>query len=364
MKKIGILTFHDTLNYGASMQCYALQEKLYLMGANVEVVNYRCPKFVKEYSPYFVSKRNIRKILYMLAALKMNVIKQEKKKKFQKKYIRLSREYTPDTIVAANEKYDAFITGSDQVWNWHLTDFDKSYFLDFVQNDKGKYSYAASFGISEIEEDKQAEYQKLLSGYSAISVREESGAKLLKEMINGNVEVVVDPVFLLSAEEWEKIAKKAPISGYVLLYSINDTEAYECAVKLAKRTKKKLVYLNAPVKRFGNFKKITNIGPDEFVGWFKSADYVVTDSFHGVVASILFEKQFIALQDRDIVANTNSRVWDLLNKIGLTDRIVKDTMQSDIIFEKIQYQQVKKALDVYIENSIVFLKKIIGDIHE
>lgn len=364
VKKIGILTFHDTLNYGASMQCYALQQKLRLMGADAEVIDYKCPKFVKEYSPFYVPKFNIRKILYMLAALKMNVVKQKKKKMFQEKHIRMSKVYTPDNISSANENYDAFITGSDQVWNWHLTDFDTTYFLDFVRKDKDKYSYAASFGVSEIEKDEKENYRKLLCNYTKISVREESGAKIIENLIKTDAEVVVDPVLLLSAEEWEAVAKLPNMKDYILLYSINDTEAYSSAVELSKKTGKRLVYLSAPLKRRGDFEKITDVGPDEFVGWFKSADYVVTDSFHGVVTSVLFHKQFVALQDRRKEANANSRVKDLLNKLSLNSRIIDSKNQVDIITEQIDYSAVSEKLTPYIEGSVNFLKNITGDINE
>lgn len=364
MNKIGILTFQDTLNYGASMQCYALQEKLSLMGAEVQVIDYKCSKFMKEYSPFYVSQPNLRKFFYMLAALKMNIVKQRKKKLFQKKYIRLSKPYTLESISEANNIYSTFITGSDQVWNWHLTGFDKTFFLDFVKPGLKKYSYAASFGISEIEEEKIEEYRKLISGYDAISVREESGAALVHHLGQEVKQLVVDPVLLLNAEEWRKIEVKPQMKNYILLYSINNTIAYEYAYRLAQETNKKLVYLSAPLKKRGNFIKVVDPGPDEFVGWFDAADCVVTDSFHGVVTSILFHKQFVALQDRNKSANANSRVWDLLCRLSLTERVVDKCEQINVMNNKIDYVQVQNELNNYINDSVLFLKQIIGEINE
>ena len=362
--RIGILTFHDTLNYGASMQCYALQKKLALMGANVQVIDYKCPKFVREYSPFYISQLNFRKILYMLVALKMNIIKQCKKKKFQKKHMRLSKTYTPGTISEANDEYATIIIGSDQVWNWHLTGFDKTYFLDFVKPGIRKYAYAASFGVSEIETDKQEEYQRLLEGYVAISVREESGVKLIEQMRKETPQIVVDPVLLLTAREWKKVAVAPSMKGYILLYSINDTIAYEYAKTLVGATGKQLVYLSAPLKKYGSFKKVTAPGPDEFLGWFYSADYIVTDSFHGVVTAILFHKQFVALQDRSKIANANSRVWDLLGRLSLTNRVVDSIEQIDVMKKVIDYVQVQHKLDSYINISIKFLEKIVEENNE
>ncbi len=363
MFKIGILTFHDTLNYGASLQSYALQEKISQMGAMVEVIDYKCIKFVKEYSPIFISQMSMRKILYMLLTLRTNIIKTRKKNRFQKKYIRMSRPYNNRNIQSSNNEYDIFITGSDQVWNWHLTDFDKTYFLDFVKEDTKKYSYAASFGLASIEAEKYEEYKELLSKFSEISIRENTGRRILSELYEGRVNVSVDPVLLLTAEEWENIAITPRISDYILLYSINDTIAYEYAVKLAKKTKKKLIYINAPIKRIGPFKRVASIGPDEFMGWIKQAEYVVTDSFHGVVTSILFKKKFVAFQNRRTEANTNSRIYDLLNRLDLIDRIVCDLSQMNVICEEISYHTVENKLNECIQDSDSFLKNIIGDNH-
>lgn len=357
--KLGILTFHDTLNYGASLQCYGLQKKLNMMGVQTEVVNYQCPKFVKEYSPFFVSQKNIRKFLYMLAALKMNLEKQKKKELFQKKYLPLSKSYTRETIAQANEEYDGFVTGSDQVWNWKLTDFDTTYFLDFVKTGTKKFSYAASFGLSQIGNDKKSAYQSLLAGYDEMSVRESKGAKIVQDLIGRNVDVVADPVLLLSKEQWEQIACVPNDNHYILLYSINDTAALAYAKKLAEITGKELVYLSAPIKCRAKCKKVREIGPDEFLGWFKNADYVVTDSFHGTICSVLFEKKFVSLQDRR-AGNHNSRIVNFLERVGLTDRIVEDPSQQQVVQNAVNYSMVKEKLQEYVEESNAYLRKLIG----
>lgn len=357
--KLGILIFHDTLNYGASLQCYGLQKKLNMMGVQTEVVDYKCPKFIREYSPFFVSQKNIWKFLYMLAALKMNLKKQKKKALFQSKYLPLSKSYTPETIAQANEEYDAFITGSDQVWNWKLTDFDTAYFLDFVKPGKKKFSYAASFGLSQIEDGKKAAYKKLLSGYDEMSVRESKGAEIVQELIGRDADVVADPVLLLSKEQWEQIACVPNESQYILLYSINDTAAFAYAKKLAEVTGKELVYLSAPIKCRARCRKVREIGPDEFLGWFKNADYVVADSFHGTICSVLFEKKFVSLQDRR-AGNHNSRIVNFLERVGLTDRIVEDPSQQQVVQTPVDYSVVKEKLQEYVEESNAYLRKVIG----
>lgn len=357
--KLGIITFHDTLNYGASLQCYALQKKLNAMGIQTEVINYQCPKFVKEYSPFFVSQKNLRKFLYMLVAIKMNLAKQRKKVLFQKQYLPLSKKYTKNTITQANDEYDAFITGSDQVWNWKLTDFDTTYFLDFVKPPKKKFSYAASFGLSKIDDDKKSIYQSLLADYDQMSVRERKGAEIVQELISKTADVVADPVLLLEKAQWEEIATVPNIDDYILLYSINDTIAPDYAKQLAKKTGKRLVYLSAPIKCRINCKKVRDIGPLEFLGWFKNASYIVTDSFHGTVYSVLFEKQFVSLQDRR-PGNHNSRIVNFLEEVGLTDRIIDSLTQQETLENISNYSIVKEKLHKYIKKSNAFLKSIIG----
>lgn len=357
--KAGIITFHDTLNYGASLQCYALQKKLNSMGVDTDVIDYKCSWFNKRYSPFYIENKSFSKLAYMIAALPMNIAKQKKKREFHKNFLRLSTPYDRTTINNANDVYDLFVTGSDQVWNWKLTDFDTTFFLDFVNKDKKKYSYAASFGFHAIDDDKKDKYIELLSGYSAISVREQRAVELVNETVGEKADLVCDPVFLLKKEDWALIAGKVDVKDYILLYSINDTDAYKYALKLSEKTGKKLVYLGAPIKRVGNFIPKRNVGPIDFLGYFMNADYIVTDSFHGTAFSILFEKQFVSLLARQ-THNGNSRLKSLLEILGLDNRIVGEDLSPDTIFVDVDYENANRRLSDYADNSVAYLKKITG----
>lgn len=359
MKKIGIITFHDTLNYGASLQCFALQKKIKDMGGSAEVIDYKCNQFLKEYSPFFVSEKNIRKFLYMLASLKMNLIKVYKKKVFQKTYLTLSKPYTSENIKKSNQEYDIFITGSDQVWNFHYAGFDKAYYLDFVEANKKKYSYGASFGMTDIPSEKEREYQKLLKGYNGISVRELSGKYLVEKILDEEATVVVDPVLLLSADEWVRIAKKPKYKNYVLAYSINDTAAYKIAKRISDETGYKIVYLSAPIKCFNKSKKVRDIGPEDFLGWFLMADYVVTDSFHGTVFSILFRKKFWVATNLG-KGKASNRIEELLKECNLEKQIVRKEIMTNIAQEDIDFASAQKILNNAIQKSEKFLEQIMG----
>lgn len=360
-KRVGIITFHDTLNYGATLQCYALQEVLHNMGAEVQVIDYKCPVFEKVYSPFFVSAPTLRKFLYMLAAMNMNLKKQKKKRDFQKRYIRLSQTYSPETIHMANAEYDIFIAGSDQIWNWQLTGFDKTYFLGFVRDDKKKYAYAASFGVSSIEEEYKELYKKYLEKFTRISVRESSGAGIVKELIGIDPPVVEDPVFLLPVQKWNEIAALPNLKDYILLYSFKDTLTYRLAKKLSKTTGKRLVYLSAPLKKTSNFIKVTAPGPDEFVGWFRNADYIISDTFHGTVLAILFQKPFLVCLNNTDEVNANSRIENLLKRLGLSEQIVNSSSQVSTILEPIDYESVNTKLNTSIHKSLMYLKRIVQE---
>lgn len=361
MKNIGILTFHDTLNYGATLQCYALQKTIEEMGASVEIIDYKCPRFEKEYSPFYVSQKKVKKIAYMLCAIKMNCKKQKKKRVFHQKYLKLSQKYFKETIAESNKNYEMFIVGSDQVWNWKLTDFDKTYFLDFVDEGRRKISYAASFGLNDIDVEYQDIYRKLLQGYDKISVREKRGMVLLRQLGISDSELVSDPVLLLNRTCWEEIATVPKMNDYILLYTINNTDAYEYAKKLSQRTNKKLIYLSAPLKAPFYGKKIREIGPDEFVGWFLNAAYIVTDSFHGTVFSVLFQKQFVSFQ-KDKNRGVNSRIKSMLEILALEKRAVENKEEQDIICMPIDYEKTQILYDQYVIRSKDFLKKVIGEI--
>ena len=223
--KVGIITFHRALNYGAVLQAYALQ--LFLKELNIEsdIIDYRCP-YIEEFykpvkaNPFRAPKMYIRELIYALP----NISKRKKFEGFIAKNIKTSDAVcSREDLKALNSKYDYFIAGSDQVWNSKWSNFDKTFFLDFADPPK-KYSYAASFGFDEVPKNEEATYEKLLADFQAISVRETTGVTIVDKLLHRKALVASDPSCLICKDEWKKIAATPKDSGYVLLYTLEKSD--------------------------------------------------------------------------------------------------------------------------------------------
>lgn len=361
--KIGIITFHRAVNYGAVLQAYALQEVVAGLGAQPEIIDYRNEKIEKIYSPFSMGGNKIKALAWMLLC---GGIKRRRKKKFRRfveKYLHMSQTvyYDNESLRQSQQIYDAFITGSDQVWNTECADFDPAFFLTFVQDERKKNSYAASFGFSEIPQGFEEEYRHRLSGFCNISVRESSGRDILKNLTGRDVSVALDPTLLLSRENWAAVARDIPQKGYILLYTLlRSDEAVAYARRLSKEKGLPVVFLNE--RWFGNrdFTHITCASPEEFLGYFKHADYVVTNSFHGTVFSIIFNRPFVSdiHVKREGVPGKNDRSEQLLCSLGLSERILSGKIRID---DKIDWESIEKTLDGLRWKSFEYLNMIVDE---
>ena len=222
--KIGILTFHRASNYGAVLQAYALTEVLRDSGADAEIIDYYCPEVEMCHHP-----KNLFKRQSFPAACIHYYGKQKKYQNFEgfrQKHLHLSQHYSKETIAECSQKYDLFISGSDQVWSKKYSGMDTTYLLDFEKNAGKKYSYAASFGFTEFPEGTKETYSKLLKEFQAISVREQSAADLLKTQCHLEAFTSLDPTLILGASKWQKLAK-APEQDkkYILIYRVQTSGA-------------------------------------------------------------------------------------------------------------------------------------------
>ena len=325
--RIGIITFHRAINYGAVLQTYALQKFLNVSNYDAEVIDYRCEHMENFYKTFTIKDKSIKQIIRGMLNLKNTYKKKREFYRFLNQNVRISTEvYDKFNIDKANLRYDKFITGSDQVFNFACTDFDKTYFLQFVKNCDNKLSYAASFGMKEIPDGYVNDYKSLLSTFSELSIRENAGQQIVKKLTGKDSELSVDPVFLLTAEEWEKLAKKPKLKNYILIYKLNTSNLiFDFARKLSKLTGRKIVALNFDVvdqMKTPDIKGVYSASVEEFLGYIKYADYVVTNSFHGTAFSVIFHKDFYveALQ-KDF--KPNDRAESLLCLTGLDECKVK-----------------------------------------
>lgn len=357
MKKIGIITFCNCMNYGAELQAYALQKKLNMLGADAEVIYIEKEKdvlqhssnaiknaIVKRYQMYGLFKgsiENFKLIKNKLAdrlAQKKNTEKILNKKKifdsFFEQYIRhTERYYTLAELRNGNIKfdYDVIVAGSDQIWNYLQTKYLDVFFLMFVKDcNIRKVSYAASFSVDKIPDDMYPIYKEYLSNMDGISVREDVGVEIAKSIVDTSVFHVLDPSLLLKANEWtEYVSNSSYIfdkKRYILIYTLSGSRyIYSLAKKIANELKAEVVNIKSGYGRVAGDEGILHlydVGPREFISLFSNAVYVVTDSFHGTAFSINYNIPFTVLLNP--VSALNSRALSILRLTKTMDRLIYD----------------------------------------
>lgn len=324
--RIGILTFHRPISYGAVLQAYALRKFLLESGYNAEIVDYRNIYFEKlyysteinldkyeQYKSDFGYKRKIKRIFFDIPYFKA----------IGRKFLEFQRDYLNIDINSNGIShmfdcgYDFYITGSDQVWNLKLTDNDMTYFLDFTSSNK-KISFSASVGGYPIESNEKIVH--LLNKFKAISVRETLTNDKLKKIGISDSCVNLDPVFLLTEENWKELTNTKKIKDYILLFEVGrNKDLLNYALEYAKLKHKRLFYLSTGFVRPFN-RKIHNLyleGPQDFLAWIMNADYIFTNSFHGTAFSIIFRKDFYCHVLKK--QSSSERMISILQKCGLED---------------------------------------------
>lgn len=349
MKKIGIITLYGNSNYGNKLQNYALQEVAKKFGFDVETIAYK-----------FEGKTNLDRIKYKILNLKSNLLNF----KYIKRFINRNRnfkdfnhliKYTKilkyNKIDKYNLRYDFIIAGSDQIWGPMAANIPILAFAEFSKKENN-ISYAASFGTDSIESKNIELYKKGLNNFEFISVREDKGKKIIKNILNIDVEILIDPTMLIPAKDWLKIAKKPKRmlkEDFILICFLGEfSERRKEQVKhYAQKNNLKIVELNRI-----NIKEFYEIGPSEFLYYISNAKTILTDSFHVVVFSIIFKKDFWVFEREDSI-NMNSRIETLLNKFNLQNRIARENIDN----MHIDYTNIDEVLEREKEKSYKFLKR-------
>lgn len=317
--KYGIITFQNTLNCGACLQAYALCKFLRNNGIECDILDYQCESIVdrelrfhkssnviKTIANYFLTWQKQKKMNYHF----LDIMRQENM---------LSHVYNPETICSANDEYDGFITGSDQVWNTKITNRDYNFFLDFADAKKTKIAFSTSIGEMWKEEEKQ-KIISLLRKYNSISVREDIDVNVIEKLTGISTRHVCDPTMLLQDNEWRKIAIKPRETGYILLYN-PESGVEKIAKEYSKKTGKKLIWIGTGKVKLGN-KRGKTVIPAEWIGYIANADAVFTDSYHGLLFSLYFEKPVWTVYNR----KRGSRQESLYKKLDIYDcKFSKDT---------------------------------------
>ncbi len=342
---IKTITCHDVYNYGASLQAYALQEYLVSQGHNVEIIDYKPAYMRVHYKFWFIGEGNKyykyaknNPLLYFLLCCyyaPRRYATYGRKKAFDiftRNFLKLTRRYNSyEELVAGAPAADAYIAGSDQIWNCRLPNGkDPGYFLQFGEKSTKRMAYAASFGIPEVPEENRKEMKQWLDTFNAISVREKTGVNILKTIGVEGIEVV-DPVYLLSQKQWSDFAGKERVINekYILVYdlTLNDNRLKEEAKRLSKEHGLRIISVNGASKCPYADKNISNAGPQEFVNLIKNAEFIVTNSFHATSFSVIFNRPFVTYYKNSNI----SRMADLLNNIGLDKQL--NPLEAEYIFD-------------------------------
>lgn len=304
MKKIGIMTFHRADNLGAVLQAYALQSAIReKINADAEIIDYQCSRVESDRKKVKGFKSLLLQMYY--------VWKHKSVEKFRKEHLILSERCSTESISEVAAKYDAFITGSDQVWNYECSGWDDAYFLNFVPVNKDKYSYAASIGNYCFTESEKQHVRKLLQDFSCISVREASARKELDSMGLERTILSPDPVVLLPMERWKKVmSPRRCRQRYVFVYLIQqDVNVMRSAIAYAEAHNCKII------SNKNSLEFIINGGPEDFLSWIYYAECVFTNSFHGTAFALMFNRPLAA--DIQLVnGGINHRVLDMLECTG------------------------------------------------
>lgn len=358
---IGILTFPLSNNYGCLLQAYALKKALESLGHNVYVLNKKRWKSSTNMGQFMVLLKNIvyttllrdknrvgnSDIIY--SWINSSYYISQNIRRFANKRLSLSEniyDFSKSTVIN-DLGLDAVVVGSDQVWRYSYLSNIKNYFLDFVPNNIIKFSYAASFGVDKWEYPKHVsdECSKLLDSFSGISVRENIGVYLCKTYFHKEAKWVLDPTLLLSREQYKSLfsysTERAAIFAYIL---DEDREKDLIMESLSAR-------LNLPVNKImpkpinkNNLRNISQCIYPSVEKWLEgvsSSEYVITDSFHGCVFAIIFNKPFYVIAN---IRRGLSRLTSLLDRLNLQDRLITHPEDINESFMPINWDDINQKI--------------------
>ena len=373
--KIGIITFHASLNCGSMLQAFALQEVLKTkFNADVEIINYSNFGQRNYYSNWdffpklSVQINNIKALPHHAAINKMR----EDYQNFEKKYFNLSdpllKKYSD--LKDIDGRYDIVIAGGDQVWNVRCRDADKAYFLSFVKNAK-KVAYSPSLGARNINKFalRPQKYANLLNDFDYLSVRENNGQKWLKELIGTEVPIIADPTILFTREEWMQKLNIEPITEkFILFYAFSYANEHnnELLAKVSKKYNMPIYIIDNKqwnIYKLENYgiKLWKNSGPEAMLSLMNSAKIVLVQSFHGIVFSALFHKTFWSLRNSNVMNPDDDRAKVILRQTGLESRAIcyDDLIKVDLTTE-VEYEGCDRNIEQMRQKAFQYIETFLS----
>ena len=363
--RIGILTFHNAINYGAVIQCYALMSFFEQRGHCVDIIDYR-NSVIDEYRKSF-SFKNLAgnkglsgKIKYILAC----ILFYKRKKKVIKAFdtflatkLKLSKRYFWGNNLPDN--YDYVIFGSDQIWNLKLTKgFDPVFWGQIEKGNAVFASYAASMGeLSFLKDDDWKIAENFFYSFDYISVREKSLKDYLCHKISKTIDCCIDPTLLVDETVLDSIAIQPQDYNYIYMYNITKdkhAESFACSIAHKLGCKVIITYPkpNTIAKKKNNCDIREAITPEEFLGYIKNARLVIGNSFHVIALSLIFRKDFYSLD-----SYRADRIKNVLKNVGLISRHVSSS-EKNVDLATIDYSDVEMNMSKMREDSMAYIEKL------
>lgn len=364
MTKIATLSYQHAYNYGAVFQVSALQHVITQLGGECDIIDYRCPAIDNQYNlkPIRINSSffsTIRSNLVLIPFIK------QKKRNFHhwmESYQKTEPIESWEQLKSLNERYDIFVVGSDQVWNLKCQGYDNAFFLEFVDDNHKKVAYAASFGTYGVKNADKRIYSEYIGKFDSISVRESRGIELVKDFSGRDSIACMDPVLLAGRDYWKSKADYSELQqyDYIFVYQLGHDKMLPRFVKsMKKETRLKVIYVTGHIGNLIYYsifdRNESSISPERFLALLSQAKYVVTNSFHASVLSILFQKQFYVISNGGAEAAYNSRIFNLLNDYNLEDRI-KETYEDIYPIDDNRFSKIAEIHKKLSESSLLFLK--------
>ena len=360
--KIGIITVHRAHNCGAMLQALALQESLKRLGHTPVLVEANAIgewKTIPEIPTYWKCWPFYIKDLILSMGIRSRKVMMFKR---FLRHMSLSPKYNTAKEIPEAE-YDAFIVGSDQVWNLDIVKDATLFLLEFCRDKKKKMAYAASFGVTQIPSSWTQPYCTALAQFSAITVREDQAAVLVQSLIGLKPHVVLDPTLLLVAQDYARYESVRLIKQpYVLVYSIGAASEYmlELGRRISEKKNLKLVFVNAT--SFGNWLRIFNeyqlISPDRFLSYIKHAECVVCTSYHATIFSLHYRRPFLTILPKG--SHVTSRLISLLSKLGLEGHLLCEGAVVENVEMRMDadFNNVHDRIDILRQKSVSELREM------
>lgn len=378
---VGILTFHFSDNYGAALQAYALRRWFAEQGHQVQFIDYR-PAHIEHGGRLSLPtspakfKANL-KVVYLAASAFINEHfgnpgQRDKFVRFRRDLLGVADDQAPtdnDAALARASTFDLLVAGSDQIWSpsQHFG-FDPNYFFAFAHTFPGRrISYAASFGRDRLSQAEAAQLPGLLSNFDAVGVREASGVQLVEQATGQKPVNVPDPTLLLSDYSALTTSHEPTVKEpYVFCYALRSPDNIRPTAQLvAKSLKAPILSPHNPHRRWLEIGTTVHPDPAEWVSLLQKARFVVTNSFHGTVFSLMFKKPFIVAGLTGDKATANARAINLLRAVGLEDRITSAFSASQVqalMQQEIDWTVVHARLQTLREAGVGYLREQIGKV--